>query len=186
LQKLQRGKNRLGSISGYSGTLRDAAQKAGCGGLGNRERCFNQASLCNAGCAQGMVCGILDAAVVNHAPVGCTVDAIGASVVRKYLGMMLGFEPRNAQFVGTNLNENDTVFGASAKLRAAVIETYRRYHPNAIFVSTSCVSGVIGEDIKSVIEDLKPEIPIPVIPLFCEGLKAKSGQRVSIWLGMLY
>ena len=46
--------NRLGSISGYSGTLRDAAQKAGCGGLGNRERCFNQASLCNAGCAQGM------------------------------------------------------------------------------------------------------------------------------------
>jgi len=165
--------NRLGSISGYSGTLRDAAQKAGCGGLGNRERCFNQASLCNAGCAQGMVCGILDAAVVNHAPVGCTVDAIGASVVRKYLGMMLGFEPRNAQFVGTNLNENDTVFGASAKLRGAIIETYRRYHPNAIFVSTSCVSGVIGEDIKSVIEDLKPDIPIPVIPLFCEGFKSK-------------
>jgi nitrogenase molybdenum-iron protein alpha chain len=96
--------NRLGSISGYCGTLRDAAQKSSCGRLGNRERCFNQTSLCNAGCAQGMVCGILDAAVVNHAPVGCTVDAIGASVVRKYLGMMLGFEPRNAQFVGTNLN----------------------------------------------------------------------------------
>ena len=130
--------NRLGSISGYCGTLRDAAQKSSCGRLGNRERCFNQTSLCNAGCAQGMVCGILDAAVVNHAPVGCTVDAIGASVVRKYLGMMLGFEPRNAQFVGTNLNENDTVFGAAAKLRAAITDKTRLIFIN----SPSNPSGV--------------------------------------------
>ncbi len=165
--------HRLGSISGYSGTLQEVVGLSGCGGLSNKERCFNQSSLCNAACAQGMVSGIIDTALVNHGPVGCTVDAIGANIARKYTAKILGFEERNAHFVGTDMNEQDTIFGATKKLREIVLETYRRYKPAAIFVSTSCVSGVIGEDIKSVIRELQEEIPVPITPIFCEGFKTK-------------
>ena len=35
------------------------------------------------------------------------------------------------------------------------------------------MSGIIGEDIKSVLEELKEEIPIPLAPVFCEGFKSK-------------
>jgi nitrogenase molybdenum-iron protein alpha chain len=153
--------------------LKEAVHLSGCGGLGNKDRCFNQSSLCNAACAQGMVSGIIDSALVNHGPVGCTVDAIGANITRKYSGKMLGFEERNTHFVGTDMNEQDTIFGALGKLREVVRETYRRYKPAAIFVSTSCVSGVIGEDVQSVIKELQAEIPVPITPVFCEGFKSK-------------
>ena len=43
--------NRLGSITGYCGSLQDLFKKACCGNLHNKERCFSQASTCNASCA---------------------------------------------------------------------------------------------------------------------------------------
>jgi nitrogenase molybdenum-iron protein alpha chain len=75
--------------------------------------------------------------------------------------------------ISTDMNEEDTVFGAVGKLKDAVREAYRRFQPKAIFVTTSCVSGVIGEDVRSALDELKEEIPIPLAPVFCEGFKSK-------------
>jgi len=84
-----------------------------------------------------------------------------------------GWEHRNISIINTNMTEEDTVFGAVGKLKEAALEAYRRFQPKAIFITTSCVSGIIGEDIKSVVDDLKEEIPVPVAPVFCEGFKSK-------------
>jgi len=165
--------NRLGSITGYCGSIKDVSKKLGCGNLCNGERCFNQGTLCNAGCAQGTVSGIIDAVQVNHAPIGCTAGAIGSNSVYKAMIREQGIDERNIVFVSTNMNEQDTIFGATQKLKDTVIKTYERYKPKAIFVSTSCVSGVIGEDITSTVDELMEELPIPVIPVFCEGFKTK-------------
>lgn len=80
------------------------------------------------------------------------------------------------------MNENDTVFGAIDSLRKIVQHTWEEYHPDAIFISTSCVSGVIGEDVDGLADELKDEYPVPVIPVHCEGFKSRiwaSGFDIS-------
>ncbi|MBP5244290.1 MAG: hypothetical protein J6Z28_06180, partial [Succinivibrio sp.] len=52
-------------------------------------------------------------------------------------------------------------------------ETYDRYHPKAIFLSMSCSTAIIGEDITSVADEMEEELGIPVIPLHCEGFRSK-------------
>jgi len=165
--------NRLGAITGYKGTIKDLVSKASCCSLRNRERCFSQASACSSGCAQSYLSGIVDAVIVNHAPVGCASDAVSANTTNKWGERVRGWKHRNIAIFNTNMTEEDTVFGATAKLKDTVREAYSRYEPKAIFITASCVSGVIGEDIKSVIDEIQEEIPVPLAPVFCEGFKSK-------------
>jgi nitrogenase molybdenum-iron protein alpha chain len=164
---------RLGAVTGYQGTIRDLVAKAADCSLKNRERCFSQASACMSGCAQGHLSGIVDAAIVNHAPVGCAADTVGANTQNKWGLRVRNWRQTNLQLISTNMTEEDTVFGAAAKLQEAVREAYRRFKPKAIFVTTSCVSGIIGEDIGSILAELKDEIPVSLVPVACEGFKTK-------------
>jgi len=166
--------DRLGSITGYNGDLHDIIEKSKCGTLKNKERCFSQSSTCNAGCALGQLSGIRDIAIINHAPSGCTAMASGATVNNDQLATKRGIANATV-FVGTDMDENDTVFGATGSLKEIILETYNRYKPKAIFVGTSCVSGIIGEDVDSVIEDVKKEIPseIPITAVHCEGFRSR-------------
>ncbi len=165
--------NRLGSITGYQGTLQDLAAQAACGSLRNKERCFSQASACSSGCAQGQLSRIVGAAVVNHGPSGCAADSVAGNTQNKFGQHLRGWEHRNINLINTNMAEEDTVFGAVQKLRDAIREAYRRFNPQAIFVTTSCVSAIIGEDIQSVLDELKAEIPVPMGAAYCEGFRSK-------------
>lgn len=165
--------NRLGSITAYHGTLRDLHQKAGCGGLKDRGRCYSQASLCNAACALSQLSFITDAAVVHHAPAGCAVTAMQVSNAKDQLAGKLGLDNSRSGYVCTDMNDSDVVFGATDNLKEVVRETYRRYNPSAIFIGASCVTGIIGEDLESAAAELREELPIPVAPVHCEGFKTK-------------
>ncbi len=165
--------NRLGSITGYEGTLQGLGQACGGGGFGDRKRCFSQASLCNAACALGQLGFVTDAAVVHHSPSGCAVTAMSLSNSKDQLAAKLGLDNSRSGYVSTDMNEADTVFGATENLRDVVRETHRRYDPRAIFIGASCVSGVIGEDLASIARETSEELGIPVAPVFCEGFKTQ-------------
>ncbi|MDR2601915.1 MAG: nitrogenase [Spirochaetaceae bacterium] len=163
---------RLGSITGYNGCVSDLCERSACGSLKNRERCFSQSSMCISMCAIGQLLGIRDAAVVYHAPSGCCATASGTNVLSQQIAARIG-KTNNAVLVGTDLDENDTVFGALEKLKKITLETYKTHKPNVIFLASSCVSGVIGEDVDSLAEELKNELPIPVESVHCEGFKSR-------------
>ena len=163
---------RLGSIVGYVGSIRDLAEQSRCGSLRDRGRCFSQSSSCDAGCVMGYITHIRDVALINHAPSGCTAPASATLTTQTQLADKRGL-PYNTVILGTDLNESDTIFGAGAGLRRTILETWERYRPSAIFVTTSCVSGIIGEDVDAVIADIADEVPAPVIPIHCEGFKSK-------------
>jgi nitrogenase molybdenum-iron protein alpha chain len=165
--------NRLHSITGYKGTVRDLVSQASCCSLQNKERFFSQTSACSSGCAQFILTQIIDAAIVNHAPVGCISDSVACNVSNKWGENVRKWERHNIKVINTNMTEEDTVFGAVDKLKEAVREAYRRFQPKAIFVTASCVSGIIGEDIQSALDELEDEIPVPLAPVFCEGFKSK-------------
>lgn len=164
--------NRLGSITGYTGDLHDLVNQSKCGTLKDRGRCFSQSSTCLSGCALGTLAGIRDIAIINHAPSGCTAGAAGADVLTNQLATKIGVTT-NTVFLGTDMDEKDTVFGAVGSLREIVRETYGRYKPKAIFIGTSCVTGIIGEDVDSIVEELKEEIPVPIAAVHCEGFKSR-------------
>ncbi len=163
---------RLGSITGYSGNLQDLVHQSKCGTLQEKERCFSQSSSCDAGCALSQLAYIRDVAVINHAPSGCTAMSSTIIVNHTQLAAKRGVS-YNTVFLGTDMDESDTIFGATADLREIIIQAYNRYKPKAIFVGTSCVSGIIGEDVDSVITELKSELPIPLAPVHCEGFKSR-------------
>lgn len=163
---------RLGSITGYSGDLCDLAAQSRCGALKDRDRCFSQSSTCNAGCALTQLAGIRDVAVINHAPSGCTANAANIDVLNGQLAKKRGVTTGSV-IVGTDMNERDTIFGAVDSLEEIIRETYARYRPKAIFIGASCATGIIGEDVDSIVDALRGQIPVPMAAVHCEGFKSR-------------
>jgi nitrogenase molybdenum-iron protein alpha chain len=165
---------RIGSITGYSGTLHDIGQQLSCSGCPEeKKRCFSQAVACPAMCALGQASEINDVAVVHHGPAGCATIA-QAKPAFDLLANAIGREREHFAYTCTDMTEADTVFGAVDNLKEVIVETYNRYHPKAIFIGASCVSGIIGEDLEGVIDEIKEEIgDIPIAPIHCEGFKSQ-------------
>lgn len=164
--------NRIGSITGYIGTLSDLAEQSGCGTLKGCSRCFSQSSTCLSSCALGQLSAIRDVAIIHHGPAGCSVASAGAYYLDKVMAKKRGVT-NNTVYVGTDMNEKDTIFGSSDALRKIILEVNKRYSPKAIFVTSSCATGIIGEDIDSVVDDVRDEIDVPILAVHCEGFKSR-------------
>ncbi len=164
--------NRIGSITGYVGSLKDLAQQSECGTLKGCARCFSQSSTCLSQCGLGQLAGIRDVAIIHHGPAGCSVAGAGAYYLDKTMAKKRGVT-NNTVYVGTDMNEKDTIFGSAESLRRIILEVNRRYSPKAIFVSSSCATGIIGEDIDSIVDDVRDEIDVPIAAVHCEGFKSR-------------
>ncbi len=164
---------RLGSITGFAGTAGELVRCARSGQLRDNSRSFSQCMGCssiNAFCQLSM---IQDAAVINHAPVGCAGDFFTFNFVYRVGQMERKLPPVTGRYFSTNLKEQDTIFGATQKLAETIRAVYERVRPKAIFITTSCASGIIGDDVEGVANDLAEELGIPVVACFCEGFKSK-------------
>ncbi len=164
--------NRIGSITGYIGSLGDLASQSNCGTLKGCSRCFSQSSTCLSSCALGQLSAIRDVAVIHHGPAGCSVASAGAYYLDKVMAKKRGVTTGTV-YVGTDMNERDTIFGSAERLREIILEVNKRYSPKAIFVTSSCATGIIGEDIDSVVDDVKEEVKVPIVAVHCEGFKSR-------------
>ncbi|MDP4177299.1 MAG: nitrogenase component 1 [Bacillota bacterium] len=164
---------RLKSIVGYKGSIKDLTNKAQSGCIKNSLRGFTQATNCSSGCAQGHLSSILDAAIVNHAPIGCVSEIAGANASFRWGQSIRNWERKNVQIINTNMSEGATVFGGSKILREGVRKAFKRFNPKVIFVTTSCASGIIGDDIDSITGELEEELGIPIVPVYCEGFRSQ-------------
>lgn len=164
--------NRIGSITGYVGTLSDLATQSECGTLKGCSRCFSQSSTCLSSCALGQLSAIRDVAIIHHGPAGCSVASAGTYYLDKVMAKKRGVT-NNTVYVGTDMNEKDTIFGSADALRRIILEVNKRYFPKAIFVTSSCATGIIGEDIDSVVDDVRNEIDVPIVAVHCEGFKSR-------------
>ncbi|MDO4477501.1 MAG: nitrogenase component 1 [Lachnospiraceae bacterium] len=109
---------------------------------------------------------ITDALVIAHSPKACafyTWQNISSSGRRNLFNrgilMPSAIVPH---FECTNMNQEDVVFGGMDRLKAAVREALDR-KPGAVIVISSCVSGIIGDDLKAVEAMSTPDIPVIAI-----------------------
>ncbi|MDR3270071.1 MAG: nitrogenase [Peptococcaceae bacterium] len=164
---------RLGSVISFHGTASECYDKCRDKGLHMRDRSFSQNGGCSSSTAFTTDCSVRDVAVVLHAPIGCAGD-FGVQSYNLTLGSAArGLPVHNLWAICTNLSERDTVYGAADKLRDALREAYTRFNPKLIFLHTSCVSGIIGEDIESIAEEVEEELGVIIAPVYCEGFRSK-------------
>ncbi|MBU4556651.1 MAG: nitrogenase iron-molybdenum cofactor biosynthesis protein NifE, partial [Actinobacteria bacterium] len=84
---------------------------------------------------------IADAAHVVHGPISCCGNAWEGRGVRSSAGDM------HRRGFTTDIGELDIVYGGEAKLEATVREVVALEAPAAVFVYSTCVTGLTGEDI---------------------------------------
>ena len=165
---------RLGSITGFSGPASELVGCARAGKLGERGRKFTQCLGCSTSNAACTVILIQDAAVISHGPVGCSSCfhefAFAYAVSARLRGLL---QPTQRRIFSTNLNERDMVYGGSQKLAETIREVHARTAAKAIFIVTTCSSGIIGDDVAGVADEAEEEIGVPVVPIFCEGFRSK-------------
>jgi len=111
---------------------------------------------------------IADALHLVHGPIGCaayTWDIRGA--------LSSGPELHRLSFC-TDLQEMDVIFGAEHKLYRALVELIERHQPKAAFVYSTCIVGLIGDDLEGVCKKVAREKGIPVLPVQSEGFKGNK------------
>ncbi|HEX9020688.1 MAG TPA: nitrogenase iron-molybdenum cofactor biosynthesis protein NifE [Nitrospirota bacterium] len=118
---------------------------------------------------------IADTAHLVHGPIACcgnSWEGRGALSSKGNLHTM-GFT--------TDMTEIDIVYGAEEKLRNAIVETYKAVSPKAIFVYSTCVSGLIGEDIVAVCKKAENDLGIRIIPVNAPGFVGPKnlGNRIA-------
>lgn len=118
---------------------------------------------------------VTDALHLVHGPIGCaayTWDIRGA--------LSSGTELHRLSF-STDLGEKDVIYGGEAKLYNTLITLIDKYNPEAAFVYSTCIVGIIGDDVDSVCKRVEKEKGISVISVHSEGFKGskKDGYRAA-------
>jgi nitrogenase molybdenum-cofactor synthesis protein NifE len=118
---------------------------------------------------------ICDALHVVHGPVGCaayTWDIRGA--------LSSGPELHRNSF-STDLQEMDIIYGGEKKLERILRALIARHQPKAAFIYSTCIVGLIGDDVAAICKKVAADVGIPVIPVHSEGFKGtkKDGYRAA-------
>ena len=123
---------------------------------------------------------IADALHLIHGPIGCasyTWDIRGA--------LSSGPELHRYSFC-TDLGETDVIFGGEKKLTRSLDELIPLHRPKAAFVYSTCMVGLIGDDIQAVCKKASERHGIPVIPVMSEGFKGNKRAGYSAACQAMY
>ncbi|PNW28210.1 UNVERIFIED_CONTAM: nitrogenase iron-molybdenum cofactor biosynthesis protein NifE [Euhalothece sp. KZN 001] len=118
---------------------------------------------------------ITDAAHLVHGPIACAGNSWGSR------GSLSSGETTYQMGFTTDVSENDIIFGGEKKLYGAIAQTINRYHPAAVFVYSTCVTALIGDDIDAVCKVATDKLETPVIPVHSPGFVGSKnlGNRLA-------
>jgi nitrogenase molybdenum-cofactor synthesis protein NifE len=106
-----------------------------------------------------------DAAHLVHGPMTC----LGTSWETRATGT--SWQGRDLTQMGftTDININDVVFSGEEKVSASIDYIVDRYRPEAVFVYSTCVTALIGDDIDLLCKQATERHGIPMIPVHAPG-----------------
>jgi nitrogenase molybdenum-cofactor synthesis protein NifE len=118
---------------------------------------------------------IADALHLVHGPIGC------AAYTWDIRGSLSSGPQLHRLSFSTDLQEKEVIFGGEPKLYLALKELIAQYTPKAAFVYSTCIVGVIGDDVEAVCKRVSRECGIDVIIVESEGFKGtkKTGYQAA-------
>lgn len=186
---------RLGTIIRWEGAASElvadsqftCGPKASCCGSGGKKLCeqdapFTQGNMCSECIAVTQAFMVKDSTVVQHSPIGCAAMQSFIARLSRDMTIQRGWNYKNPYTLCSNLTEDDMVFGGVQKLEQSIRDAWERHHSKVIFVTASCATGIIGDDIDSVTTRLQEELGTTIVPMHCEGFRARhwsSGFDIS-------
>ncbi len=177
---------RVGAINAWAGTAKQLVEASKSGTLKVYDRAF----------AQGWACALVmgghvqlfnvsDGVVLVHSAQGCCIRLLqryGSSQFwypkDKTDTAGVVFAPGQvARWYGTNLTEEDVIFGGENKLRETIKMIDRKHHPKSIFITNSCAAGIMGDDIEGVAKSIQPQVGAIIVPVRCEPVQSRICQH---------
>lgn len=118
---------------------------------------------------------ITDAIHLVHGPIGC------ASYTWDIRGSLSSGAELYRNSFSTDLKERDVIFGGGKKLTIAIDELMEKYQAKLIFVYSTCIVGVIGDDLKAICAEASRKHNIEVIPVESSGFigNKSAGYRAA-------
>ncbi|WP_292466405.1 nitrogenase iron-molybdenum cofactor biosynthesis protein NifE [Methanolobus sp.] len=108
---------------------------------------------------------VTDAVHLVHGPIGC------ASYTWDIRGSLSSDKETFRTSFSTDMKELDVVFGGEKKLSKSIDEIVELYKPPVIFVYSTCIVGIIGDDLEAICKEANERVGIPIIPVQSEGFK---------------
>lgn len=145
--------------------MSENSENKGCGLI------EQQRYTCAIGALQSVV-AIPKAVPILHSGPGCG-DMIG------------GFYERATGYAGgstspcTNFTEKEVVFGGIDKLRQIISNTYKVLDTDLQVVLTGCTSGIVGDDVDSLVEEFRDEGK-PIVSVETAGFKCSNYEAHSL------
>jgi nitrogenase molybdenum-iron protein beta chain len=138
-------------------------------------------------CAQGGAAATVTALPggipILHSPSGCAGNF--AWTQNGGSGLQVGGYCGTLAIPSSSIQERDVVFGGDSRLREQIETTLKVMDGSIYAVLTSCVTDLIGDDIKSVVAELK-EQGVPIIGAETGGFKGNSYWGYDLLLQSLF
>jgi nitrogenase molybdenum-iron protein beta chain len=125
----------------------------------------NPRSLCALSGALGVFGSLGKTIPILHAGPGCGLQAS--------IGIKAGYVGGGTGCPSSNMFEKEVVFGGINRLRETIQGTLEVMEGDLYAVLTGCTSGIIGDDVQSVVEEFK-ERNIPIVYVDSSGFKGDS------------
>ena len=106
---------------------------------------------------------ITDAAHLVHGPIACSGNSWNSR------GSLSSVSTLYKMGFTTDISENDIIFGGEKKLYKAVVQVINNFNPSAVFVYSTCITALIGDDLDAVCKAVVEKYKIPVIPVHSPG-----------------
>jgi nitrogenase molybdenum-iron protein beta chain len=138
-------------------------------------------------CAQGGAAATVTALPggipILHSPSGCAGNF--AWTQNGGSGLQVGGYCGTLAIPSSSIQERDVVFGGDSRLREQIESTLKVMDGSIYAVLTSCVTEVIGDDIKSVVADFRAQ-GVPIIGAETGGFKGNSYHGYDLVLQSLF
>lgn len=118
---------------------------------------------------------VTDAIHLVHGPVGC------ASYTWDIRGSLSSGSELYRNSFSTDLREQDIIFGGEKKLAGTIDDLVAKYRAKLVFVYSTCIVGVIGDDLAAVCKAAADRHNIEVIPVESSGFigNKSAGYRAA-------
>lgn len=83
-------------------------------------------------------------------------------------------DPRPNNLLFVNYSQDDIIFGFQDKVREAILQADEEYHPEVLFLITSCLQEIVGEDFDSCIDKIRPLVKAKLLTVHTENFTCEG------------
>ena len=83
-------------------------------------------------------------------------------------------DPRPNNLLFVNYSQDDIIFGFHDKVREAILQAEEEHHPEVLFLITSCLQEIVGEDFDSCIDRIRPLVNAKLLIIHTENFTCEG------------